>query len=128
MRLLIDTQAVIWYVDQDHLLSTTAHTAITDPANDLLLSAASVWEIGIKVGLGKLALSLPYRQWMTKAIADLRLAVLPITVEYTDVQSGLPRHHGDPFDRLIVAQAIMEGVPVVSSDPQLEAYGITRLW
>ncbi len=109
MRHLIDSQSLIWYVDQDHLLSKTAHTTITDPANDLLLSAATVWEVGIKVGLGKLTLSLPYRQWMNKAIVDLGLSILPITVEYTDVQAGLPRHHGDPFDRLIVAQALVEG-------------------
>ncbi len=128
MRHLIDTQAVIWYVDQDHLLSPAAHAAITDPANDLLLSAASVWEMAIKVGLGKLTLSLPYRQWMNKAIADLGLAILPITVDYADVQSGLPRHHGDPFDRLIVAQAIVEGIPIISSDAQLDAYGINRIW
>jgi PIN domain nuclease of toxin-antitoxin system len=128
MRHLIDTQAVIWYVDQDHLLNPKAHAAITDPANDLLLSAASVWEIAIKVGLGKLTLSLPYRQWMNKAMADLGLAVLPITVDYAEVQSGLPRHHGDPFDRLIVAQAIVEGVPIISSDSQLDAYGVTRIW
>jgi PIN domain nuclease of toxin-antitoxin system len=128
MRYLIDTQSVIWYVDQDHLLSTTVHAAITDPANDLLLSAASVWEIAIKVSLGKLTLWLAYRQWMAKAIADLGLAVLPITVDYADVQAGLPRHHGDPFDRLIVAQDIVETVPVISSDPQLDAYGINRIW
>jgi PIN domain nuclease of toxin-antitoxin system len=128
MRHLIDTQAVIWYVDQDHLLTRAAHAAITDPANDLLLSAATVWEITIKVGLGKLTLSLPYRQWMAKAIPDLSLAILPITVDYADVQAGLTRHHGDPFDRLIVAQAIVEGIPIISSDPQLDAYGITRIW
>src|SRR5260370_33727531 len=128
MRHLIDTQSVIWYVDQDHLISPIAHAAITDPANDLLLSAASVWEIAIKVGLGKLTLSLANRQWMAKAIADLSLVVLPITVGYADVQACLPRHHGDPFDRLIVAQAIAEGIPIISSDPQLDAYGITRVW
>jgi PIN domain nuclease of toxin-antitoxin system len=128
MRCLIDTQSLIWYVDQDHLLSSSAHVAITDPANDLLLSAASVWEIAIKVGLGKLTLSLAYRQWMVKAIADLGLAVLPITVDYADVQAGLPRHHGDPFDRLIVAQAIVETVPVISSDVRFDAYGISRIW
>ena len=128
MRPLIDTRSVIWYVDQDHLLSPTAHAAITDPANDLLLSAASVWEIAIKVGLGKLTLSLPYRQWMAKAIADLSLSILPITVDYADVQAGLPQHHRDPFDRLIVAQAIVEGISVIRADPQLDAYGITRIW
>ena len=79
-------------------------------------------------GLGKLTLSQPYRQWMNKAIADLSLFILPITVEYTDVQAGLPRHHGDPFDRLIVAQALVEKMPIISSDGQLDAYGITRIW
>jgi PIN domain nuclease of toxin-antitoxin system len=128
MRHLIDTHAIIWYVDQDHLLSGTAHAAITDPANEILLSAAAVWEIAIKVGLGKLNLSLPYRQWMAKAIADLGLSLLPITVEYADVQAGLPKHHGDPFDRLMIAQAIVEGVSIISSDPQLDAYGVMRIW
>jgi len=128
MRHLIDSQSLIWYVDQDHLLGAAAHAAITDPANDLLLSAATVWEIAIKVGLGKLTLSLPFRQWMNQAIADLGLRLLPITVEYADVQAGLPRHHGDPFDRLLVAQAIVEDVPVISADPRLDAYGITRVW
>jgi PIN domain nuclease of toxin-antitoxin system len=128
MRHLIDSQSLIWYVDQDHLLGAAAHAAITDPANDLLLSAATVWEIGIKVGLGKLTLSLPYRQWMNQAIADLGLWLLPITVQYADVQAGLPRHHGDPFDRLLVAQAMVERVAVISSDPQLDAYGVSRIW
>jgi PIN domain nuclease of toxin-antitoxin system len=128
MKVLIDTQSVIWYVDQDQLLSPAAHGAITNPANQLLFSAASVWESAIKVGLGKLTLSLPYRQWMAKAIADLGLVILPITVEYADVQAGLPQHHRDPFDRLIVAQAIVERMSVVSNDGQLDAYGIHRIW
>jgi PIN domain nuclease of toxin-antitoxin system len=128
MRHLIDSQSLIWYVDQDHLLGAAAHAAITNPANDLLLSAATVWEIGIKVGLGKLTLSLPYRQWMDRAIADLGLWLLPITVEYADVQAGLPRHHADPFDCLLVAQAMVERVAVISSDPQLDASGVTRIW
>jgi PIN domain nuclease of toxin-antitoxin system len=128
MRILIDSQSVIWFVDQDQLLSGAAHAAITDPANDVLISAASVWEISIKVGLGKLTLSLPYRLWMAKAIADLGLTILPITVDYADVQAGLPQHHGDPFDRLIVAQAIVETIPVISADTHLDAYGITRIW
>jgi hypothetical protein len=76
-------------------------TALQDPANDLLLSAATVWELAIKIGLGKLTLSLPYRGWMAKAITDLDLTLLPITVEYAERQAGLPPHHKDPFDRLI---------------------------
>src|SRR5688500_9924461 len=108
MRHLIDSQSLIWYVDQDHLLSATAHPAITEPGNELLVSAATLWEIAIKVGLKKLPLSMPYLRWMTQAITGLGLVVLPITVEYADVQASLPRHHGDPFDRLIVAQALVE--------------------
>lgn len=128
MRLLLDSHTLIWWVDQDHLLGTDAHAAITDPANDLLLSAATIWEIAIKVGLGKLSLSLPYRQWMGQAMADLGVAVLPITVEYADMQAGLPAHHGDPFDRLLVAQAMVEQIGIVSNDSVFESYGVQRVW
>ncbi len=128
MRHLIDSQSLIWYVDQDHLLSAAAHAAITDPANDLLLSAATIWEIAIKVGLGRLRLSLPYLQWMNKAIADLGLIVLPITLAYADAQAGLPSHHRDPFDRLLAAQALVEGIPLVSVDVIFDQYGVNRIW
>ena len=128
MTLLIDTQALIWYVDQDHLLSPAAHAAMTDPGNILFLSAASIWEIAIKSGKNKLPLSLPYRDWMNKVISDLTLILLRITVDYANQQASLPPHHGDPFDRLIVAQALVEGIPIISIDSQLDAYGITRLW
>jgi len=128
VRLLLDTHVVIWWVDQDNLLSAPAHAAITDPANELLISAATIWEIAIKIGIGKLSLSLPFREWMLHAIRDLRAVILPITVEYADVQASLPQHHGDPFDRLVIAQAIVEQIPVVSSDPVLDEYGVKRLW
>jgi PIN domain nuclease of toxin-antitoxin system len=113
---------------RDHLLSPAAHAAITDPANDLLLSAATIWEIAIKVGLKKLALSMSYRPWMNKAIADLGLNLLPITVEYADVQAGLPQHHRDPFDRLLAAQALVEKVSIISVDAVFDQYGVTRIW
>jgi len=128
MKLLVDTHALIWYVDQDHLLSPAAHAAITDPSNDLLLSSGSIWEIAIKVGLKKLTLSKSYRAWIEKAIADLGLSILPITVEHADAQAVLPNYHKDPFDRLLVAQAQGEGVPLVSFDAIVDPYGITRLW
>ena len=128
MRVLIDSHALIWYVDQDNLLSPASHAAISDPTNDLLLSAGSIWEIGIKVGLGKLILTEPFKPWMNQVISDLDVTVVPLTVEYVDVQSNLPRHHGDPFDRLIVAQAIIEQVSIISADANLDAYGITRIW
>jgi PIN domain nuclease of toxin-antitoxin system len=128
MRVLIDSHALIWYVDQDNLLGPASHAAISDPTNDLLLSAGSIWEIGIKVGLGKLVLTQPFKPGMNQAISDLDVTVLPLSVEYVDVQSNLPRHHGDPFDRLIVAQAIVEQVSIISADANLDAYGITRVW
>jgi PIN domain nuclease of toxin-antitoxin system len=128
VRLLLDTHALIWWVDQDHLLSPTSYAAIADPDNELLLSAATIWEIALKVGTKKLALSLPYRQWMLRAMSDLGVTVLPVTVEYADIQAGLSPHHRDPFDRLLVAQALYEQIPLVSADPQLNAYGITRIW
>ena len=128
MRLLLDTHTLIWAVDDPSKLSGPATTALQDPANELLLSAATVWELAIKIGQKKLTLSLPYREWMDRAIADLELTLLSITVEYADKQAGLPSHHKDPFDRMIIAQALVDGVPVVCADPAFDVYGVTRIW
>ena len=128
MRVLLDSHAVIWAVDDPSKLGPQAVTTLRDPDNDLLLSAGTIWEISIKVGLKKLALSTPYRQWMNKAIADLGLTLLPITVEYADAQAGLPRHHGDPFDRLLAAQAKVEDIALVSADAVFDQYGVDRIW
>jgi PIN domain nuclease of toxin-antitoxin system len=128
VRLLLDTHTLIWTMDDPSKLSGPATLALQDPANDLLLSAATVWELAIKIGQKKLTLSLPYRTWMEKAITDLGLALLPITVEYAERQAALPAHHKDPFDRMIIAQALLEGVGVVCSDTAFDAYGITRVW
>jgi len=94
----------------------------------LLLGAGTIWEISIKVGLKKLSLSLPFRDWMAQALTDLSLSILPITVEYADAQAALPYHHKDPFDRLLVAQAKIEGIAIVSGDILLDSYRIKRLW
>ena len=128
MRLLLDSQSLLWYVDQHQLLSRPAHAAITDPQNDLLLSAASLWEISIKVGLGKLTISSPFQAWMEKAISDLDLSLLPITVEYADAQAKLPNHHRDPFDRMLIAQSIVENIPIVTNDAIFARYGVMSVW
>lgn len=128
MKLLLDTHSLIWAVDQPSLLGPQAKTALEDLANSLLLSAATLWEIAIKVGVNKLTLSLPYRQWMTRALNDLGVTILPVTVEYADVQATLPFHHRDPFDRLLIAQALVENIPLVSNDALFEQYGISRVW
>jgi PIN domain nuclease of toxin-antitoxin system len=128
MRVLLDTHAVLWWVDQDSLLSRPSHAAIADPANELLVSAATIWEIAIKLGLGKLSLSMPYREWMNQALTGLQASLLPITVDYAERQAELPTHHRDPFDRLLIAQALVEDVPVVSAETTFERYGVIRIW
>jgi PIN domain nuclease of toxin-antitoxin system len=128
VRLLLDTHTLIWAVDDPSRLGSQAAAAIQEPGNEVLLSAATIWEIAIKMGLGKLTLSLPYLQWMTQAMADLDVLVLPITVAYADAQAELPSHHRDPFDRLLVAQAQVEAAPLVSGDTVFDQYGISRLW
>ncbi len=114
MRIALDTHSLIWAMDEPTKLSVSAASAIQDPINDLSISAVTVWEIAIKVGNKKLALSYPYRQWMEKALEALDLTILPITLEYAERQSTLPPHHKDPFDRLLIAQALVEGIPIVS--------------
>lgn len=128
MRLLLDSHALIWAADAPGKLSALARGLIEDPSHDRLISAATFWEIGIEVGMGKLSLSLPYREWMDRSIADIGLTILPITLDHAERQAILPWHHRDPFDRLLVAQAQVEGAPLVSADATLDPYGVARLW
>ena len=128
MRLLIDTHALIWAVEQPSKLSATAGSALRDPGNELLLSAGTMWEISIKVGLKKLHLSRPYRVWIEDVMVNLDIALLPITVNHADAQAALPMHHRDPFDRLLAAQARVDQVPLVSADAKLDPFGIVRVW
>jgi PIN domain nuclease of toxin-antitoxin system len=127
VRILLDSHTLIWAVDAPAMLSPTATVLLQDPANELLVSAATIWEIAIKVGIGKIALSRPYRAWMNQAFIDLDAALLPITVEYADAHAALPKHHHDPFDRLLIAQAMVEAVPIVGKDAAFDPYGVRRL-
>ncbi len=128
MRHLLDAHSLIWAVDDPSKLGAAAVTALQDPANELAISAATVWELSIKSGLTKLTLSLPFRRWMDKAMADLGLTVLHITLDHAECQAGLPWHHRDPFDRLLAAQAIVERIPLVSADAIFDQYGVRRVW
>ena len=124
MRLLLDTQSLIWYVDQDHLLSRSAHAAITDPQNDLLLSAATIWEIAIKHALVRgnandMPISGP------EALGYFRAAgfqVLDISPAHAAAVETLPPLHSDPFDRLLVAQAMTVPLRLVTHDQSVAAY------
>jgi PIN domain nuclease of toxin-antitoxin system len=128
MRLLLDSHTLIWSQDDTSQLSAVAVAALTDPANDRLVSAATIWEIAIKVGKGRLPLSKPFRQWIDTAMADVCLKLLPITLDHAERQSGLPAYHGDPFDRLLISQALVEGIPIIGCDVAFDAYGVNRIW
>jgi PIN domain nuclease of toxin-antitoxin system len=128
MRLLVDANALLRAVDQPAQLGAQAVTALRDPGDQLLLSAGTIWEIAVKVSLKKLGLSLPYRQSIDRATADLGMTVLPITAEHAEAQIGLPPHHRDPFDRLLVAQASVVNLAIVSVDAVLDRYSVVRIW
>ena len=128
MKLLLDSHTLIWAADDPAKLSAPVHALLQDPSHDRLMSVASLWKIAIKHSLGKLPLSLPYRQWMDKAMADLSLLILPMTNDHAERHASLPWHHRDPFDRLMVAQSLVERIPLVSNDSILDTYGITRIW
>lgn len=128
MRLLLDTHTFLWYLLDDPRLSETARVAIGDPLNEIEISPASYWEIAIKIGLRKYALPEPYDVFMERELADNQFRILPIEPRHTTVLTTLPLHHRDPFDRLLVAQAMIEEIPLVSGDFILDAYPIQRLW
>jgi len=128
MKLLLDTHALLWVVWDHANLIENARNLMNDPDNELLLSTGTIWEIAIKVGLNKLTLAEPYEDFMNRAIADNDLTVLETSVRHAAVLTTLPFHHRDPFDRMIIAQAIAEGIAIVSSDAAFDAYPVTRLW
>jgi len=128
MRLLLDTQAFLWWDDSPERLSAAAQAAIKDPANELLLSVVSVWEMAIKMQLGKLRLTTPLAERISSQQARNQFAVLPVELRHTLQLTELPLHHKDPFDRLLVAQAQVEGAALVSGDAALRHYAVTILW
>ena len=130
MKLLLDTHAIYWYIEGDSRLSATAEALIRDATNEVFISPASYWEIAIKVSIGKWTLNRPYEEFIDLGLNLYGFQVLPILPTHTARLIGLPfpPNHKDPFDRLIVAQAIVEAISVVSIDPKLDAYTIKRLW
>lgn len=128
MKLLLDTHSFLWFVDGSPRLSAAARILIEDAVNDVFLSVASVWEIAIKIGAGKLDLGQPIERRIPEELRDNDIELLNITVDHTAVVAVLPLHHRDPFDRMLVAQAQAEQMPIISSDAVLDAYGVTRLW
>ena len=128
MRLLLDTHTLLWFALTDPQLSGTATSLIMDPDNEKLVSPASYWEIAIKISIKKYALSKPYEVFMDEAIDKNGFGYLHIEPKHTAALTTLPFHHKDPFDRLLIAQAIIEGIPIISGDTVLDSYPVKRLW
>ena len=127
MKLLLDTHAFIWWDSDPARLSATALAALRDPANDVWFSVASIWEMVVKAGLGKLTLRLPLADIVRQQQAN-GLRVLPIHLAHIFAIEGLPAIHKDPFDRALVAQANVEGAELVSADPAVRQYPVRVLW
>lgn len=128
MNVLLDSHSLLWHYLDDPKLGAVAKATIVDPANRILVSAASHWEIAIKLSTGKYTLHVPFPAFVQEAILDNGFTILPIKPGHTAELIALPYHHRDPFDRLIIAQAIVEKLPVVSIDPAFDLYPIQRIW
>ena len=125
---LLDTHTMLWFFWDDPLLSAHAKSLIEDAGSRKLVSIASCWEIAIKVGLGKLDLGEPSRSFLPREIARNNFELLPISLAHATMVEGLVAYHRDPFDRLLIAQAMIDGLSVVSADGTFDQYGVNRLW
>ena len=123
MSLLLDTHILLWWLADDPQLGQAARDRITDPAQRVLVSAASIWEIGIKQAIGKLKVPEPILQ----AIQDGGFEELTITGHHAELAACLPEHHKDPFGRMLIAQAKLEGLILVTADSAIHAYDVTIL-
>ncbi len=128
MRLLLDTHVLIWFIEDERRLITSVYDQIVDPEVDVLVSIASLWEIAIKTSIGKLTLREPFETLIPRQLAAEQIDVLPISMPHLAALRTLPHHHRDPFDRLIIAQAMAEGVAVVTADHAFAAYDVAVVW
>jgi len=128
MRLLLDTNALLWFVMESPHLTETGRTVIADPGNRKVVSLASLWEIAIKYSLGKLDLKMPLNQFIPTHLPPGKVQLLQIEVAHLLTVTSLPHYHRDPFDRLLIAQALTENIPLVSNDDRFDPYGVERIW
>jgi len=127
MKILLDTHTFLWFVNDSSELSNNANKLLESDV-DLLLSVASLWEIAIKVNLKKLTLPDAYETFIRQQIALNSIEILPITLQHLTVVAKLPLHHRDPFDRLLIAQAIAEDIQIISADTKFDFYSVERRW
>lgn len=127
-RLLLDTHTFIWWATGDRRLSNSVVAALSDVSSEVILSVVTPWEIAIKHASGRLTLQRPVKQLVAEQVARHRYTTLPVRLEHVLEVAELPSHHGDPFDRLLVAQARVEGMMLVSRDTAMRAYDVPVLW
>jgi len=120
VRLLVDSHVFLWWAEDPGKLAEPARAAIEDGRNDAFVSLASIWELSIKIGLGKLELPMSMEEMMRRSLMSL----LPIRLEHAIAAGSLPHHHRDPFDRMVVAQGLAEGMMVITRDEVLSRYGV----
>ncbi len=128
MRLLLDTHTFIWFVTDSPRLSSTAKILIEDEYNEKLLSIASVWEMAIKHSIGKLSFELPFMTFIERQMQQNSMSLLNIQLSHLVAVANLPLHHRDPFDRLIIAQGMIEQILIVGADEIFDSYPIRRSW
>ena len=128
MRLVLDTHSLLWFIMGDGRLSGKARTIIEDIDNHVLISGGSLWEIAIKVNIGKLRLLRSYEEFFPAELQKNAIEVLPIRHEDLAVLVNLPLHHRDPFDRLIIAQAISENIAIATKDGAFRDYEVQIIW
>lgn len=128
MRLLLDTHAFLWWVNDSAQLTRRARAAISAQDHECFLSVASCWEMAIKVGTGKLELPAGVEPFVEQQLAANRIRQLPLELRHVARAGALPFHHRDPFDRLLAAQALAEELSIVSADPVFRKYGVKRVW
>ncbi len=128
MRFLIDTHALIWFIIGDKRLSPQARQLIETPENERLVSIVSLWEIALKMSLGKLSIGATFDELVPQQLIKNDMTLLPIEIRHLSQVAQLPFYHRDPFDRLLIAQSISDDLPLISRDPQFDAYPIERLW
>jgi PIN domain nuclease of toxin-antitoxin system len=127
MKALLDTHTFLWAISGDEKLSRRAAEVFAGPS-DLWLSVASIWEILIKVQIGKIPLPVPAGPYIVKKLAENRIETLAVSRDHVLRVETLPRHHSDPFDRLLVAQSLEEKLPVVTADRAFALYPVELIW
>ena len=128
MKLLLDTHTLLWFIGGSSSLSSTARMLIEDTENEKFVSIVSIWEIAIKVSVGKMSLSSPFDILFPHQLQINGFELLPVKVEHTSVVASLPFHHRDPFDRLLIAQSIAEDFAIVTTDAEFSDYSVKLLW